>query len=75
METRPKTSVRKSLDRSDISYPGPDRPFRLVVGCVHDVERTGIEIFGVPQPGDGEGPHGITYGLEPPPATMGFVPE
>jgi N-acyl homoserine lactone hydrolase len=70
-----KASIRKILDRSDVVYPGHDRPFRLVAGRVHYVERTGIKIFGLPQPGDGEGPHGITYGLEPPMATMAFLPE
>lgn len=72
---RAKASIRKVLDRADIVYPGHDRPFRLVAGRVHYVERTGIRIFNFPLPGDGEGPHGLTYGLEPPPTTIAFLPE
>jgi len=70
-----KASIRKILDRSDIVYPGHDRPFRLVAGRVHYLERTSIKIFNLPLYGDDEGPHGITYGLEPPLATMAFLPE
>jgi len=72
---RAKTSIRKILDRSDIIYPGHDRPFRLVAGRVHYLERTGIKIFGLPLSGDGEGSQGISYGLEPPLETMAFLPE
>lgn len=70
-----KASIRKVLERADIIYPGHDRPFRLEAGRVHYLENTGIKIFGLPQPGEDEGAHGITYGLEPPPATMAFLPE
>jgi glyoxylase-like metal-dependent hydrolase (beta-lactamase superfamily II) len=70
-----KASIRKILDRSDVIYPGHDRPFRLVAGRVHYVERTGIKIFGLPLPGEGEGSQGVTFGLEPPLETMAFLPE
>lgn len=70
-----KASIRKILDRAEIIYPGHDRPFRLVAGRVHYVERTSIKIFGMPLSGEGEGPHGITYGLEPALDTMAFLPE
>ena len=70
-----KASIRKLLDNADIFYPGHDRPFRVKNGGVQYLEKTGIKIFGLPQPGEGEGPHAITYNLGTPVAAELVLPE
>ena len=61
-----KASLRKLLDRANTFYPGHDRPFTVEPGGgVRYLEKTSIQVFGFPDPGEGESAGGVTYTLDP----------
>lgn len=59
-----KASIRKLLDRAGAFYPGHDRPFRLQDGRVVYLEPTGVQVFGWPDPGQGEGAPSLSYAAD-----------
>ncbi len=61
-----KASIRKLLDGAQSFYPGHDRPFHIDGGKLTYLEPTSINVFGWPDPGEGEGPGGIGQVPEPP---------
>jgi N-acyl homoserine lactone hydrolase len=64
-EGEAKASIRTLLDSATAFYPGHDRPFRVGDGgSVSYLEASGLRIFGLPEPAQGEGGIALTYSMD-----------
>ncbi|HEU0075557.1 MAG TPA: MBL fold metallo-hydrolase [Dehalococcoidia bacterium] len=64
-ENEAKASIRKLLDAANTFYPGHERPFRVGdAGAITYLEPTGLRVFGLPEPAQGEGGLSMTYAMD-----------
>ena len=64
-EQEAKSSIRKLLDSATSFHPGHDRPFHVSdAGAITYLQPTGLRLFGLPEPSDGDGGLALTYAMD-----------